>query len=576
MSVAVMSGWKLAAETPESKHQDDVRARGQALGSATTHFITGYAAAPLLYAHKSKPTLNHAAQAAASKAKGTDTLVGQAIHFGKGLQRRFRSPQRIMSGLRKNYGASALKPALTLTGVALAGGYMKERLQAAYERSHQPKEAETKATDTPRGGAITGGAIGAAVGLMQPSKTVLLGNTVLGAGLGAGLGKLRGTVATKDEPKLAEAGCAEVAAVAGEGGGETMRVSGNVTSPDWVKKERRRSKTAGIKRVMRITALTEGLRAAGKPATAQQIEGTSLLRSMDKFQRRVGKHVDGARGYADKANLHASIRHMEKGAERHPLTKNLQWTDSYPKMIGLLGGAGAAVGAGLGAIGAPKGKKILTALATGTAGGLVGSAIGALGASQERRHRAIPWQAGDSVISRYPAELQPAFRAKVDEQFTKSYGPRPKYASSGIYVYQRDPNEVDEEKHPGKARGPTASFGTRMSPKHSLHRQKKEKAEGWMKENAEFIELGSRPGIAQSLQTIVGLEKDAVIPRADAHRLVKERDRIKLLCKEHARAGKKGEMKHNPNTERDLLELLDSVEMILENPKVQALQVVEG
>ncbi len=462
MSVAVMSGWKLAAETPESKHQDDVRARGQALGSATTHFITGYAAAPLLYAHKSKPTLNHAAQAAASKAKGTDTLVGQAIHFGKGLQRRFRSPQRIMSGLRKNYGASALKPALTLTGVALAGGYMKERLQAAYERSHQPKEAETKATDTPRGGAITGGAIGAAVGLMQPSKTVLLGNTVLGAGLGAGLGKLRGTVATKDEPKLAEAGCAEVAAVAGEGGGETMRVSGNVTSPDWVKKERRRSKTAGIKRVMRITALTEGLRAAGKPATAQQIEGTSLLRSMDKFQRRVGKHVDGARGYADKANLHASIRHMEKGA------------------------------------------------------------------------------------------------------------------SSGIYVYQRDPNEVDEEKHPGKARGPTASFGTRMSPKHSLHRQKKEKAEGWMKENAEFIELGSRPGIAQSLQTIVGLEKDAVIPRADAHRLVKERDRIKLLCKEHARAGKKGEMKHNPNTERDLLELLDSVEMILENPKVQALQVVEG
>lgn len=316
---------KQAADDSAQEKKDKTRAQGQAIGSATTHFITGYAAAPLLYAHKDKPTLTHGVPSAAF-AKKTKSI-------GESLAQRFRSPKRIMSGIRKNYGTSALKPALALTGVALAGGYMKERIQAGYERAHAKKEASGD-------------------------------------------------------------GCEEIAAVNGEGGGETMRVSGNVTAPDWVKEERRRSK-----------------------------------------------------------------EHEKKAA--------------------------------------------------------------------------------------------------------------------GIFVYQRDPSEVKETKHPGKPKGATASFGTRMSPRHAIHKRDQEQAEGWMKGNAEFVELGDRPGLAQSFQTIVGTEKEQVLNRRDAQKLLGERDRIKLLCKEHRHGAKKGEVEYNPNTERDLLEVLDSVETILQNPKVQAIQVVE-
>lgn len=373
------AGWKIATQA-----QDDTRAKGQAIGSATTHFITGYAAAPLLYGHKAKPTLTHGTPSAG--------FAKKAPSFAEGVAQRFRSPKRILSGIRKHYGASALKPAMALTGVALAGGYMKERLQAAYEHAHEPKTATHHMTDSVVGGGAVGAGVGAAAGLMTRSGGEFAKRTLVGAGVGAAAGGLAGLVRRKEQPKHAEEmGSGGGSAPGGaEGGGETMRVSRNVTAPDWVKKERRRSKTA-----------------------------------------------------------------------------------------------------------------------------------------------------------------------------------------SGIYVYQRDPREVKEEKHPGKPKGPAAVFGTRLSPRHALHRQKQEKAEGWMKENAEFIELGGREGLSQSLQTIVGLGKDPILTRNDAQKLLGERDRIKLLCKEHRHAAKKGELEHNPNTERDLLELLDSFETILQNPKAQAFQVVE-
>jgi hypothetical protein len=434
MSVALMSGWKTAAETPAQAAQDEVRGRGAAIGTGISHFLTGYAAGPVLYGHGSSPISMHEIRTNPLK----DTF-------------------------KKHWGTKALKPAFALTGAAMVGGYLKERIQAAYEHAHE-KKSEHKMLDTAKGGAVSGGMIGAGIGLLQPSPTVLVGRTAIGAALGAGLGKARSLVAQKAEEK-----------------------------------------TAGIKRVGRIVDIAEKLHDAGKWRTAETIEKGSLARASAKFNRRVAKFPGGAKEYAKQHSFHANLKKLDDGGK----TAEMGMGSSAP---------GGAEGGG----------ETMRVSGNVTAPDWV---------KKERR--------------------------------------RSKTASAGIYVYQRDPREVDEEPHPGKPKGPAAAFGHRMSPKHSLHRKKKESAEGWMKSNAEFIELGTRPGLAETLQTIVGLEKDAVIPRADAHRLVKERDRIKLLCKEHARAGKKGEMKHNPNTERDLLELLDSVEMILENPKVQALQVVE-
>lgn len=308
---------KTGSETSTEKKQDDVRATGQAVGSGISHFLTGYAAGPLLYPKKAPFASVHP-----HVLKG---MVDEAT-YGKEMGRRSQG------FFKKHYGVHALKPAIALTASAMVGGYLKERLQAGYERAHMGKKASE--------------------------------------------------------------GCEEVAAVAGEGGGETMRVSGNVTAPDWVKKERRRSS-----------------------------------------------------GHEKKA--------------------------------------------------------------------------------------------------------------------------------AGIFVYQRDPSEVKETKHPGKPKGPTKAFGTRMSPRHAIHKRDQEKAEDWMKGNAEFVELGDRPGLVESFQTIVGTEKEQVLTRRDAQKLLGERDRIKLLCKEQRHGAKKGQGECNPNTERDLLEVLDSVETILENPKVQAIQVVE-
>lgn len=369
----------------DADHASEVRARGQALGSAATHFVTGYAAAPLLYQHKEKPTLTHG--------KASPSLAEGVRGWAKSVGQRFRSPKRILSGARKYYGTSALKPALTLTGVALAGGYMKERIQAGYEKAHGVNKAAADASEA----------------ISAPA----------------------------------------------EGGGETMRVSRNVTSPDWASVGRRRSR--------RVVNATVGNAVGG--GLAGLVTGAVSRRA-------------GGRGFAAK--------HL----------------------------AGAA---GVGAFG--------------------GAAWG-FGTQKYLDH----------------AE---------------------KNASAGIYVYQRHPGEVQETKHPGRPRGPAAAFGTRMSPRHALHKLHSEKSEGWMKNNAEFIELGERPGLARSLQTIVGTEGDQVLTRRDAQLMLGERDRIKLLCKEHRHAAKKGKIEHNPNTERDLLEVLEAVETVLQNPKVQALQIVE-
>lgn len=295
---------KTGSETEEQSRQDNVRSTGASIGTGVSHFLTGYAAGPWLHP------------------PGGQRLTMNEFK-NTGLKATFK----------KYWGKNAITPAVALTGAAMAGGYLKERIQAGYEHAHERK-------------------------------------------------------------KHAHDGCEEIAAVNGEGGGETMRVSGNVTAPDWVKKERRR-----------------------------------------------------ASGHEKKA--------------------------------------------------------------------------------------------------------------------------------AGIFVYQRDPSEVKETKHPGKPKGAAAAFGTRMSPRHALHKRDQEQAEGWMKGNAEFVELGDRPGIVKSFQTIVGTEKEQVLTRRDAQKLLGERDRIKLLCKEHRHGAKKGEVEYNPNTERDLLEVLDSVETILQNPKVQAIQVVE-
>lgn len=404
----------------EHLHEDEVRARGQALGSATTHFITGYAAAPLLYQHKAKPTLTHG-RSSPGVAEGLKAI-------GKGLKQRFRSPARALSGARKYYGAAALKPALTLTGVALAGGYMKERIQAGYERAH---------------GVKTGADASGAISVSAP-----------------------------------------------EGGGETMRVSTNVTGPNWEAEGRRRSR--------RVVNATVGNAVGG--GLAGLVTGAVSRKA-------------GGRGFAAKHLLGATG-------------------------VGALGGAAWGFGT----------QKYLE--------------------HAEKKAGEIGSCTGCGALTHLDEYAGRVCTGCHDRRLNKT-------ASAGIYVYQRDPSEVKETEHPGRPKGPAAAFGTRMSPRHALHKLQSEKAEGWMKENAEFIELGERPGLSRSLQSIVGTDADAVLSRKDAQLLLGERDRIRLLCKEHRHAAKKGEIEYNPNTERDLLEVLEAVETVLQNPKVQALQIVE-
>jgi hypothetical protein len=153
---------------------------------------------------------------------------------------------------------------------------------------------------------------------------------------------------------------------------------------------------------------------------------------------------------------------------------------------------------------------------------------------------------------------------------------RVKQASQfGIMVYQRDPGELPESKRPPTPKGRVARmFGAKMHPGHALHRRSQRNEDKWMGEHGEFVEVGQRPGLADALQEVVGIEPNQVLSRKDVMSMVGEKRKAKSDAYDRGRRQRKAKQHAHSHAPEDLSELFGVFEQLLENPSAKYFQVV--
>lgn len=145
----------------------------------------------------------------------------------------------------------------------------------------------------------------------------------------------------------------------------------------------------------------------------------------------------------------------------------------------------------------------------------------------------------------------------------------------GIMVYQRDPGEIEESKRPNLPKTRlTRMFGSRMSGAHARHRHAERQGEDWMHENAEFVQVGRRPGLTDALRDVVGIERDQVLSRDDVARMVAERGQAKATAFERRRTKRRAKEHVHTHAPDDISEVMKTFEMLLENPSAKFFQVV--
>jgi len=161
-----------------------------------------------------------------------------------------------------------------------------------------------------------------------------------------------------------------------------------------------------------------------------------------------------------------------------------------------------------------------------------------------------------------------------DEKAKKALDRREKRAAFGIMAYTRDPAEAPTSSRPERASGRSAQmFGGRLDGKLSLHKKTERKGEEWHAANSEFVEIGERPGLAQALGEIMGLEPGTVLSRREVSKAIGEKDTVRSRSREYRRKAKDRPATQVPG---DVQEVVKAISLLLENPEARFFEVVES
>lgn len=147
-------------------------------------------------------------------------------------------------------------------------------------------------------------------------------------------------------------------------------------------------------------------------------------------------------------------------------------------------------------------------------------------------------------------------------------------ASIGLMLYTRHPSEQPNEGKRRPIKGPAKLFGNRMNVHHVRREEKKGHQDEWMRQNAEYVDLGAKPGLAAVLQDVFGMREGVPVPRAQLVKALADKKKLQGDAVTRRRYAKlKGREDQGADSTHDTAQLAKDLELLIENPDVRYLEL---
>lgn len=145
-----------------------------------------------------------------------------------------------------------------------------------------------------------------------------------------------------------------------------------------------------------------------------------------------------------------------------------------------------------------------------------------------------------------------------------------KTAGVSMMLYRRHPGELGKEPPRKAVKGPAKIFGSRFNiheVRRGMHRKKED---DWMRQHAEALDLGDRPGLAANLQESFGMREGSVVPRAGLKKMMREKDTARSESVTRRRFAKaKGRPELGADSRHDAGAFIKDLGALLENPDLR-------
>lgn len=169
----------------------------------------------------------------------------------------------------------------------------------------------------------------------------------------------------------------------------------------------------------------------------------------------------------------------------------------------------------------------------------------------------------------------------VVQPYWDGTGPTPEYyqskaaeSSIGLMLYTRHPSEQPNEGKRRPIKGPAKLFGNRMNVHHVRREEKKGHQDEWMRQNAEYVDLGAKPGLAAVLQDVFGMREGVPVPRAQLVKALADKKKLQGDAVTRRRYAKlKGREDQGADSTHDTAQLAKDLELLIENPDVRYLEL---
>lgn len=150
-----------------------------------------------------------------------------------------------------------------------------------------------------------------------------------------------------------------------------------------------------------------------------------------------------------------------------------------------------------------------------------------------------------------------------------------KTASSVVlFLYRRHPGELQKEPPRKEMKGPAKMLGHRLNPREVMRKDHRGAEDSWMQEHAEVLDLGTKPGLAATLQDVCGLREGQVVPRAQLLKLLREKQGARDGAVTKRRYAKiQGKPELGADAPHDLANFTKDLEALLENPDIRYVEL---
>lgn len=198
--------------------------------------------------------------------------------------------------------------------------------------------------------------------------------------------------------------------------------------------------------------------------------------------------------------------------------------------------------------------------------GIIDKEAALIGESLERR-RSNPWLPmpfrGDlDGLPRFDVSADPArWKGAMEQQVV-------------LLMYRRHPGELGKEPARKEMKGPAKILGHRLNPREVMRKGHRDSEDSWMREHAEALDLGTKPGLAAMLQDVCGMKEGVVVARADLLKMLREKDGVRDESVTRRRFAKiKGRPEQGADSRHDAGNFLKDLEVLLENPDVRYVEL---